>query len=97
MEALDDVGLYATRRILPDHAQRSSPARPAEFRATYAELEGDLARFERLIETRWDGRRAPVLFSGELLAANAHVGSALIRPGSSPPTGRSPPRFVREG
>lgn len=54
---------------------------PAPLAAVYAELEGHLARFDRAVRTRWDGTKAPVLFSGELLAANGHLGASLIRPG----------------
>lgn len=54
---------------------------PAQYAGIYAELEGQLARFERAIGARWDGTKAPVLFGGELLAANGHIGPGLIQPG----------------
>ncbi|MDR7547717.1 MAG: hypothetical protein QN149_10620, partial [Armatimonadota bacterium] len=54
---------------------------PRQYVGIYDELQGQLARFEAALRARWDGTRAPVLFSGELLAANGHVGEALIRPG----------------
>jgi len=59
-------------------APRSVPQR---YTGIYDELEGQLARFDAALRARWDGTKAPVLFSGELLAANGHVGDALIRPG----------------
>jgi len=66
---------------IPGQAAPPAAPVPSEFQATYAELESQLTRFGRLIASRWDGRKTDVLFSGELLVANAHVGTALIRPG----------------
>jgi len=54
---------------------------PPGYAAIYDELEGRLRRFDTALRARWDGATAPVLFGGELLAANGHLGEALIRPG----------------
>lgn len=54
---------------------------PGEYQAMSSELDGQLTRFNQLVTSRWDGQKAPVLFSGELLSANGHLGPALIRQG----------------
>ncbi len=59
----------------------AAPSVPGEYQAMSSELDGQLARFNQLVMSRWDGQKAPVIFSGELLSANGHLGPALIRQG----------------
>ena len=71
--------LCLTAVVVP--ATGAAPAVPREFAGVYAELDGQLTRFDAALRSRWDGTKAPVIFSGELLAANGHVGTGLIQPG----------------
>src|SRR4030066_404835 len=59
----------------------AAPAVPREFAGVYAELDAQLTRFDAAPRSRRDGTKAPGVFSGELLAANGHVGTGLIQPG----------------
>lgn len=53
---------------------------PARYQALYAELDGELARAERQIAERWDGRRHGTNFAVELLVANGNRGPSLLKP-----------------
>lgn len=75
--------VICTAAVTLASAAASAPVAPVpgEYRTVYAELEEQLGRFDKLVQSRWDGSKAPVVFSGELLAANGHLGPQLLRPG----------------
>ncbi len=73
-------GLVVSLGAVVAHSAPLAPV-PREYQALFAELDGQLARFDRLVASRWDGQKAPVIFSGEHLSSNGHLGLALLRPG----------------
>ncbi len=62
------AGLFAADRV------------PFAFLRLHRELSGRVAAFDRLVSAHWDGSRAPVIFSAELLTANSHRGMQLLTP-----------------
>ena len=65
-------------------AAHTGPARaqqvPVEFQAMHAELYGALSGFRQSIAQGWNGSRAPVKFSANVLSASASRGAALLSP-----------------
>lgn len=53
---------------------------PANFRETYASLEGKVDGFDRTVSSHWNGQKSPVVWSTELLIANCNRGLNLLRP-----------------
>ena len=53
---------------------------PAPYRETYFALSAELERFQRNLQSQWNGEKHPVTFGANLLAANAHRGEALLSP-----------------
>lgn len=51
---------------------------PTEYVDLYHFLDEKMTGFDRTLEARWDGRRPPVNFGGELLTANGNRGRALL-------------------
>lgn len=82
-KSIISAAVWCVVALLGATSAASSPAArvPGEYQALYAELDGQLTRFNQLVTSRGDGQKAPVVFSGELLSANGHLGPALIRPG----------------
>lgn len=78
-----NVAVWSTIIGLGAGAVQSAPVAPvpAPYQALYSELEAQLTRFDRQVTARWDGQKAPVIFSGEHLSSNGHLGPALIRAG----------------
>lgn len=66
----------ARRRIV----RGGSAQPPPEFAALYSELSAELTRFERSVDTRWDGSRYPTAFVGTLGPANGNNGASLLSP-----------------
>ncbi len=65
-------------------AQEPEPASafvPEEFKDLYGELSERLNSFEAALSQRQKNQNNPVLFSTELLGANAHRGPKLLKPG----------------
>ena len=56
---------------------------PAEYEALRDELYGNLNRFRALLAEQWDGSRAPVAFSANLVAAHSARGDALLQNGAT--------------
>jgi uncharacterized protein (TIGR03437 family) len=56
---------------------------PATFQATYAELESSIASFQSTVSTSWNGKSSNVLWSAEVLAANANNGLPVLSGASS--------------
>jgi hypothetical protein len=54
---------------------------PTEYQDLHGELYGNLNRFRDVMAQQWDGSRAPVAFSAELLAAHSARGDALLQTG----------------
>jgi len=53
---------------------------PAEYQDLYRTLQGKIAAFENTVSGTWDGTKPPVVFSSELLSANANSGLVLLQP-----------------
>jgi uncharacterized protein (TIGR03437 family) len=58
-------------------ALAQNPPVPATYQATYTELQNDLNSFNATITSQWNGKSSNVLWSGELLSANANAGLIL--------------------
>lgn len=56
-----------------------APGVPAEYADLYATLEGRLKAIDGYVSARWAGQKYDVLFSAELLVANANQGEVLLR------------------
>jgi hypothetical protein len=54
---------------------------PPQFQALHDELYSSLDNFRRTLAQQWDGSRAPVAFSANLLSAHSARGEALLAPG----------------
>ncbi|HEY6361316.1 MAG TPA: hypothetical protein VIX63_09435 [Vicinamibacterales bacterium] len=54
---------------------------PTEFRDLHDELYASLDSFRTTLAQSWDGSRAPVAFSAELMSAHSARGPALLAPG----------------
>jgi hypothetical protein len=54
---------------------------PAEYEDLHAELYANLNGFRDVLAQQWDGSRAPVAFSGNLIAAHSARGEALLQTG----------------
>jgi hypothetical protein len=59
-----------------------SPAVPCTYSDLYTTLQGQIAAFDTTVSSQWNGTRPPVAFSGELLLANANLGTELLAPGA---------------
>jgi len=57
-----------------------APAVPAEYADLYATLDGRLKAIDSYVSSRLAGEKHPIVFSAELLVANANQGEALLRP-----------------
>ncbi len=57
----------------------SAPSPPPAFAGLYATLDAGLRTFDGLVSSRWNGAKHDVIFSAELLPANANIGEALFR------------------
>src|SRR5262249_27795390 len=51
---------------------------PAEFQDLYTSLQASLDAFNKTLDARWNGAKAPVVFSAELLTANSNRGQQLL-------------------
>src|SRR5690349_11399168 len=54
------------------------PSAPAEYQDLYLALDNNLANFEGMLASSWDGTKAPVAFSAELKSAHSNQGSQLL-------------------
>ena len=54
---------------------------PSEYQDLHGELYANLDRFRDVLAQQWDGSRAPVAFSANLIAAHASRGDALLQAG----------------
>ena len=54
---------------------------PAEYQDLNGELSANLNRFRDALAQQWDGSRAPVAFSANLLAAHSARADALLQTG----------------
>jgi len=54
---------------------------PAEYQDLHRELHANLNRFRDVLAQQWDGSRAPVAFSAELMSAHSARGDALLQTG----------------
>jgi uncharacterized protein (TIGR03437 family) len=52
---------------------------PAAYQTTYTELQNDISSFDATVTASWNGKPSNVLWSAELLAANANDGLALLK------------------
>jgi len=57
-----------------------SAAVPADFRELYASLDQKVSAFDHDVSSQWNGQKAPVVWSTELLIANCNRGLSLLRP-----------------
>lgn len=55
---------------------------PLEYQDAYAEVSTALNDFRQVLDQSWDGTKAPVAFSANLLTANSSRGLVLIEPGA---------------
>jgi hypothetical protein len=53
---------------------------PDRFKELYAELESQLDSFDQILDPAQSAKNPSVIFSAELLSANAHNGAQLLRP-----------------
>lgn len=56
------------------------PSIPPEFRDLAKTLDGKLTAFEAIVDAGWSGAKAPVVFTAELMTANANRGMQLLDP-----------------
>jgi fibronectin type 3 domain-containing protein len=61
---------------------QAPPAVPATYQDLYNSLQGDLDTFNATLNAKWNGSKYPVLFSGNLMNADANSGPPLIGAGS---------------
>jgi len=61
-------------------AAGKSPSVPANFRELYTSLDQKLNAFDHTVSSQWNGQKAPVVWSTELLIANCNRGLSLLRP-----------------
>ena len=59
-------------------ALAQNPQVPAAYQTTYNELQGYLSSFDSTITSQWNGKNGNVLWSSELLAANANNGLQIL-------------------
>ncbi len=57
----------------------SAPSAPAQYADLYAMLDARLRTIDSLVNSQWSGAKHDVIFSAELLPANANIGEALFR------------------
>jgi uncharacterized protein (TIGR03437 family) len=60
-----------------------NPPVPGQFQSTFAELQNNINNFQATVSASWSGKSSPVLWSGELLTANANIGLQLLNTGAS--------------
>lgn len=60
---------------------QSAPV-PAAYQTTYTELQNYLSSFDATVSAQWNGKPSNVLWSGELLVANANNGLQLLKEGA---------------
>jgi chitodextrinase len=77
------VGLLALL-LLPEKSPLSAqqPPVPASFQALYTSLDNDLISFNTTLNSQWNGVKYPVLFTANLINADADVGPQMVNSGS---------------
>ena len=74
------VGLALLLAFVPvPGAALSAPAAPPQYADLYAMLDAKLRTIDVLVNSRWSGAESDVIFSAELLPANANIGEPLFR------------------
>jgi uncharacterized protein (TIGR03437 family) len=74
--------LYRTAALLltaGSYAFAQNAPVPAAYQATYTELQSDISSFDATVTASWNGKPGNVLWSAELLTANANLGLALLK------------------
>jgi len=69
----------AVLTVIPTMPVRGAPRAPAEYTDLFGTLDARLAAIEAAVRSRRDGGTREVIFSAELLPANANIGEALFR------------------
>src|ERR1700722_17892426 len=59
-------------------AWAQNPPVPAVFQSTFTELQNSIASFQSTVSASWNGKTSSVLWSSELLSANANNGLQLL-------------------
>src|SRR3990170_849755 len=74
------VGLALLGALVPlSGSVLSAPAPPPQYADLYAMLDAKLQTIDGLVSSQWSGATSDVIFSAELLPANANIGEPLFR------------------
>src|SRR5437763_1679575 len=67
--------------IASGHVYAQCSAAPTAYSTTCNELQNYLNSFQTTLNSQWNGQKSPVLFSGEMLAADGNRGlTTLLNP-----------------